>query len=85
MPTILMILGWRLFFYANERNEPAHIHCRKGTCECKYWLDSENYELREAYNYNLSQRDIREVKKIIYQHFDYILSEWDKFQEGRNE
>jgi len=22
MPTILMILGWRFFFYANERNEP---------------------------------------------------------------
>jgi meiotically up-regulated gene 157 (Mug157) protein len=85
MPTILMILGWRLLFYANERKEPAHIHCRKGNCECKYGLDSENYELREAYNYNLSQRDRREVKKIIYQHFDYILSEWDKFQEGRNE
>ena len=27
--TLLVILGWRLFFYANERNEPAHIHCRK--------------------------------------------------------
>src|ERR1700730_12386779 len=24
--TILMILGW-FFFYANERNEPIHIHC----------------------------------------------------------
>ncbi|KKK64716.1 hypothetical protein LCGC14_2981390, partial [marine sediment metagenome] len=40
---ILMILGWRLFFYANERNEPAHIHCSKANCECKYLLDSENY------------------------------------------
>lgn len=40
MPTILQILGWRLFFYANEGNEPVHIHCRKGGMECKYWLDS---------------------------------------------
>ncbi|MCK5201254.1 MAG: DUF4160 domain-containing protein, partial [Spirochaetales bacterium] len=38
-----MILGWRLFFYANERNEPVHIHCKKGDSECKYWLDIENF------------------------------------------
>ncbi|WP_337287832.1 DUF4160 domain-containing protein [Candidatus Methylomirabilis sp.] len=25
-----MILGWRFFFYANERNKPIHVHCRKG-------------------------------------------------------
>jgi hypothetical protein len=29
MPTILQILGWRLFFYANESQEPMHIHCTK--------------------------------------------------------
>ena len=23
MPTILLLLGWRIFFYANEGNEPA--------------------------------------------------------------
>jgi hypothetical protein len=38
MPTILVLLGWRLFFYANERNEPIHVHCRKGDVECKYWI-----------------------------------------------
>ncbi|MFP4031244.1 MAG: DUF4160 domain-containing protein [Desulfococcaceae bacterium] len=36
MPTILKILGWRLFFYANEGKEPIHIHCRKGEMECKF-------------------------------------------------
>ena len=41
MPTILLIFGWRLFFYANEGNEPIHVHCRKGEKECKYWLDIE--------------------------------------------
>ncbi len=33
MPTILLIMGWRLFFYANEGNEPIHVHCRKGDTE----------------------------------------------------
>jgi hypothetical protein len=35
MPTILLLLGWRIFFYANEGNEPVHVHCRKGEKECK--------------------------------------------------
>jgi hypothetical protein len=48
MPTILLLLGWRIFFYANEGNEPVHVHCRKGEKECKYWLDRENFDLEEA-------------------------------------
>jgi hypothetical protein len=36
MPTILQILGWRLFFYANESQEPMHIHCTKAGMDCKW-------------------------------------------------
>ncbi|MBN2442247.1 MAG: DUF4160 domain-containing protein [Spirochaetales bacterium] len=64
------MFGWRLFFYANEGDEPIHIHCRKGDCECKYWLDTENYEIQEAYGYNMSPGLRREIRKIIYNHFD---------------
>ena len=53
MPTILQILGWRLFFYANEGNEPIHVHCRKKEKECKYWLHTETFDLEEAYKYRL--------------------------------
>ena len=57
MPTILVILGWRLFFYANEGNEPIHVHCRKGDMECKYWLNRENFDLEEAFAYIEQQWD----------------------------
>ncbi|MDP2334947.1 MAG: DUF4160 domain-containing protein [Bacteroidota bacterium] len=43
MPTILLIAGWRLYFWANESNEPMHIHAEKGDMECKFWLDFDNY------------------------------------------
>ena len=46
--TILLLLGGAIFFYANEGNEPAACHCRKGEKECKYWLDRENFDLEEA-------------------------------------
>ncbi|MBN2442009.1 MAG: DUF4160 domain-containing protein [Spirochaetales bacterium] len=84
MPTVLFIFGWRLFFYANEGEEPIHIHCQKGDCECKYWLDPANFEIREAYSYNISPGLRRAIRKIIYNHFDYIVEEWNKFQEQRN-
>ena len=77
MPTVLYIKGWRLFFYSNEGNEPIHIHGQKGDKECKYWLDVDDYAIREAYTYNMNNKDIREVKKIILQNFDDIVQLWN--------
>ena len=80
MPTILMLFGWRIYFYSNERNEPIHVHCRKGDIECKYWIDEEKYDICEAYSYGMTPKDRREIRKIIFTHFEYIVSEWRKFQ-----
>jgi hypothetical protein len=83
MPTILMILGWRLFFYSNEGQEPIHVHCRKGDLECKYWLNSETFEIQEAFAFNMSSKDKREIRKIIFGHFEYIEEQWEEFQRRR--
>lgn len=83
MPTILLIFGWRFFFYANECNEPIHIHCIKGEKECKYWIFIETFDIEEAYAYNMTPRDYREVKKIIFDHFEYIEQQWNDFQKRR--
>jgi len=79
MPTILFIYGWRLFFYANEGSEPIHIHAEKGDMECKYWLLIDEVEIVEAFSFNVSPSSKREIKKIIYQHFDLIIESWNTF------
>jgi hypothetical protein len=84
MPTILMIMGWRFFFYANERHEPIHVHCQKGESEAKYWLDLNGFEAVEAHAYKMSPADKRMVRRIIFEHFDYISSEWTKWQERKD-
>lgn len=76
MPTILLIFGWRVFFYSNEGNEPVHVHAQKGDMECKFWLNVDTFEITEAFSYNISQPSKREIRKIIFEHFDYIVSEW---------
>jgi hypothetical protein len=78
MPTVLYIFGWRLFFYSNESNEPIHIHAQKGDMECKYWLLLDELEIREGFSYNMNPASKREIKKIIYQHFDSIIESWYK-------
>jgi hypothetical protein len=82
MPTILLIAGWRFFFYADERNEPVHIHARKAEMDRKYWLDIDNRAMREAFSYNMSPKDYRDVRRIIFEHFDHIVAEWNKFHRG---
>lgn len=83
MPTILEISGWRLFFYSNESHEPMHIHARKAGVECKFWLDSKTFDVREAFSYGLKASESREIRRIIFDHFDYITERWQELKERR--
>ena len=80
MPTVLLILGWRFYFFSNENNEPIHIHVSKAEMEGKFWLDENSFEIREEFSYNMSPHDKREVRKIIFEHFEYITEQWKQFQ-----
>lgn len=79
MPTILFIFGLRLFFYSNEGTEPIHVYAEKGDMECKFWLVVDEVEIMEAFSYNLNPSAKREIKKIIYQHFDIIVDSWNSY------
>ncbi|MDP4268205.1 MAG: hypothetical protein Q8880_12320, partial [Bacteroidota bacterium] len=51
----------------------------KADKECKFRLKVEDFELEEVLTFNMTPADKREIKKIIYEHFDYIVSEWNRF------
>ena len=78
MPTILLARGWRVFFYSDEGNEPIHVHARKGDAECKIWLQVEGFNIELAWAYNLSPRLTREIRQIVFDHFDLIVEEWHR-------
>lgn len=78
MPTILFMPGWRVFFYSDEGNEPPHVHARKGDAQCKFWLKEDLYEIEEAWSWNLTPRLRREIRKILFEHFDSIMTEWSR-------
>ncbi len=85
MPTILLIQGWRLFFYSNERDEPMHVHACKAETECKYWIRYDLYEIEEAWFYNLTPPLRREIRRIIFGHLDLIMGEWRQSFGGKKD
>ena len=45
--------------------------------ECKFWLLIDEVEIKEEFAFNLTPAAKREIKKIIYQHFDLIVDAWN--------
>ena len=39
-PMVLIVEGYRFFFFSNEGFEPPHIHVEKGDSHAKWWLQS---------------------------------------------
>jgi hypothetical protein len=79
MPSILTVSGWRLYFYSNENDEPVHIHARKGGMECKFQLIKEEYDIQEVWSNGLTISGRREIRKIIFENFEYIIIRWDEY------
>jgi hypothetical protein len=50
--------------------------------ECKFWLYPDKFDIEEAFAYNASPADLRAVRKIIFEHFDYIIGEYEILHGG---
>ncbi len=67
------------FFYSNEGAEPMHVHAEIGEMECKFWIIADEIEIKEDFSFNMGPASKREIKKIIYQHFDLIVEAWNNY------
>ncbi len=76
MPTVLVVQGWRTFFHSNEGDQPIHVHAVKSDAECMFWLYPDQFVIEEEFEHNLRPRLRREIRRIVYQHFDEICEAW---------
>ncbi len=60
----------------SERHEPPHVHVEKGDADAKYWLLADEYDMREEYSHNVSPADRRTIRRIIFEHFDYLVAKY---------
>lgn len=74
MPTVLLVNGYRFFFFSNERNEPMHIHIEKAEKYAKFWIDP----LFVAVNYGFTSKELREISILIEKNEILIRERWNE-------
>jgi len=73
-PTVFRQDGYRFFFFSRE--EPRmhiHVYCADG--ETKFWLEP---QIELVKNYGLSRKQLKEIEKIIEEHYEEIKNAWKK-------
>jgi hypothetical protein len=72
MPEVFREFGFVFFFYANESQEPMHIHVRKAGGFAKFWI--EPIELDFAQGMKVSELKLAE--QLVIDHLEQIKNKW---------
>lgn len=75
MPTVLRIDGLRFFFYADEGNEPAHVHVERGEDRAKFWLTPVSLAWANGFN----AMEVNKVLRIVRENVELFLERWNEF------
>lgn len=72
MPEIFRIEGFVFFFYANEGNEPIHVHVRKAGGFAKFWLMPVELDSSKG----VKSSDLMKAEKLINDNIEIIKEKW---------
>ena len=75
MPTILLIDGFRFYFFSNEGTEPPHIHVSKGDAIAKYWLQPVQLDFSEGFN----PGELRRLRELTFEHQAQFIERWNEY------
>lgn len=72
MPTVLVVDGFRFFFWSNEGTEPPHIHVERGDAAGKWWLADLSMDYQEGF----TPAHIRRIRALLQRHQQEFLDAW---------
>ncbi len=75
MPTVLLLRGFRFYFFSGEGNEPCHIHVKKGDAKGKIWLLP---VMEEDYLYGFTIAERKEIKEIVNENRNMLIEKWNE-------
>lgn len=78
MPTITRVGPYRFFFYASDRDEPAHVHVEREAKVAKFWLDP----LRLQSSGGFSRVEISRIQRIVARRQGEFLEAWNAYFRG---
>jgi len=66
---------YRFFFYANENDEPAHIHVQRDRALAKFWLKPVAY----ASSSGFSAQELSKLLRLVEENRVAIEEAWNEF------
>jgi hypothetical protein len=74
VPEVFREEGYVVFFYANEGQEPIHVHVRRAGGHAKFWIEP----LRLEYSEGLKVQELARAEQLIAARTDLIRRKWDE-------
>jgi hypothetical protein len=79
MPKALLdFMGYNIFFWSNENNEPLHVHVSKGSQmenATKFLITRDNIELVHNKS-KIAKNDLKKIQKYLWVNRDTIIARW---------
>ncbi|HEX3583753.1 MAG TPA: DUF4160 domain-containing protein [Thermoanaerobaculia bacterium] len=75
-PTIYREGPYRFSFFANEGNEPPHVHVSRDRAEAKFWL-SPDVSLATAVGF--APAELRTIERICKERQHEFVEAWNEF------
>jgi hypothetical protein len=72
MPEVFRKFGFVFFFYANESQEPMHIHLRKAGGFAKFWIEPVELDFAQG----LKIQDLKKAEDLILENLELIKVKW---------
>jgi Domain of unknown function (DUF4160) len=75
-PTIYREGPYRFSFFANEGNEPAHVHVARERMQAKFWLTP---TVTLAHAVGFSAIELRRLQQITQENRQKLVEAWNEF------
>lgn len=75
MPTVLRVGAYRFFFYANENDEPSHIHIQHQHMLAEFWLQP----VALASSSGFAAHELSKLWRLVEKHQQQLVEAWNEF------
>ncbi len=79
MPNIVELMGYKVYFWANENHEPIHVHISKGRPtknSTKIWLTKTGGCVVANNKSRIPERDLNILLEAISLYYFQIIAKW---------
>ena len=79
MPQVCRLLGYLIFFWSNENNEPIHVHVCKGKPSAdatKIWM--EDVPRLEHNKSQIPAKDLNRIMQWLAANKNFVVNKWNQ-------